>query len=149
VSLDKVMTLTDAMDLQTATTTNGTALMGILAALAVALTLAGIYGVLTRQVQERRKEMGIRLALGGRRGQITRLVVGQAMAVVGIGLVAGVGAALALGRVLQNQLYQVRPHEPRIHLAAILTLAAAALLACLIPAVRAASADPARVLRED
>lgn len=149
-SLDQVKPLTEALELAfAAEPRRATVLMGILAALALVLTLAGIYGVLNRQVLERRKEMGIRLALGERATGIVSRVVREAMLVVGMGLVAGACGALALGSVLRSQLYQVRPDDPRIHLIAVLVLAGAALLACLVPALRAASLDPARVLREE
>jgi putative ABC transport system permease protein len=122
--------------------------MGVLAALAILLTLAGIYGVLSRQVQERRREMGIRLALGGSASRVAALIVRQGMTVVAAGLLAGIGGAIALGRALRSQLYEVKPEDPAIHLAGLLFLAVAALVACVIPAVRAASVDPVRVLRE-
>jgi putative ABC transport system permease protein len=93
--------------------------------------------------------MGIRLALGEQASGIVSRVVREAMLVVGLGLVAGACGALALGGVLRSLLYQVEPDDPRIHLIAVLVLAGAALVACLVPALRAASLDPARVLRED
>ena len=149
-SLDRTRLLTEALELAyAAEPRRSTVLMGILAALALVLTLAGIYGVLSRQVLERRKEIGIRLALGERASAIVGRVVRQAMFVVGLGLVAGTCGALALGSVLRSQLYQVKPDDPRIHVIAVLVLASAALLACLFPALRAASLDPARVLREE
>ena len=93
--------------------------------------------------------MGIRLALGESAFGIVSRVVRQAMFVVGLGLVAGICGALALGGVLRSQLYQVKPDDPRIHLIAVLVMAGAALLACLIPALRATSLDPARILHEE
>jgi putative ABC transport system permease protein len=150
VSLDQVRPLSDALELRYAGEPRSVVvLMGLLAALALVLTLAGIYGVLSRQVQERRKEMGIRLALGGGGSRVAALVVRQAMTVVATGLLLGVGGGFALGLTLRSQLYEVKPEDVRIHLVALLLLAAAALLACVVPAVRAASVDPAKVLREE
>lgn len=149
VSLDHVGPLGEALEQGSAGARRQAVLMGLLAALALLLTGTGIYGVLGRQVESRRREVGIRLALGGLGSQVTALVVRQAMAVVGAGLVLGLGGAYAMGRLLESQLYEVRPGDPRSHLAALVLLSATALVACLLPALRAARVDPAVVLREE
>lgn len=149
VSVEEIRPMGEALARGSATAERSAALMGLLAALALLLTVTGIYGVLSRQVESRRREVGIRLAVGGLGSQVTALVVKQAMAVVGVGLVLGLGGALAMGRVLESQLYEVRPGDPRSHLGALLLLSATALVACLVPALRAARVDPAVVLREE
>jgi len=148
-SLDRVRLLSEALSQGNESETTQVMLMGLLAILALVLTVAGIYGVLSRQVERRRREMGIRLALGGVGREIVSLVVSQAMRVVGIGLIVGVGGSLGMGRVLRNQLFQVSPSDPYSIVPALLLLAVASLLTCLIPALRAASVDPIVALREE
>ena len=89
------------------------------------------------------------LVMSGVGREIVLLVVSQAMRVVGIGLVIGVGGSLAMGRVLRNQLFQVSPSDPYSLVPALLLLAVASLLTCLIPALRAATVDPIVALREE
>jgi predicted permease len=148
-SLDRVQTLEVALEQGTAGNSTQVALMGLLAALAFVLTVAGIYGVLSRQVDGRRREMGIRLALGGSGSRVTALVVRQGMTVVALGLVAGLGGAVAMGHVLRNQLFQIQPTDPRSLFLAMLLLAVAAFLASLVPALRAARVDPVVALRNE
>lgn len=148
-SLDRVRLLAEALDQGNEAEATQVVLMGLLAALALLLTVTGIYGVIGRQVEGRRREIGVRLALGGVGRHIVALVVSQAMRVVGIGLLVGVGGSLAMGRVLQNQLFQVGPSDPGSLVPALLLLALASFLACLIPALRAATVDPIVVLREE
>lgn len=117
----------------------------------VALTLAavGIYGVLSYQVQQRTREIGIRLALGAERARIVRLVVRQGMTLVGLAVLVGVIGALVVGRVLSGLLYGVSPTDPLTYggVTAVLTLVAA--LACWLPARRASSVDPQAALRTE
>ena len=148
-SLDRVQLLSEALSQGNESEATQVMLMGLLAVLALLLTVAGIYGVLSRQVERRRREMGIRLALGGVGREIVFLVASQAMRVVGIGLIAGVGGSLAMGRVLRSQLFQVSPSDPYSLVSALLLLAVASLLTCLVPAVRAAAVDRVVTLREE
>jgi putative ABC transport system permease protein len=116
---------------------------------AIALFLAGIgvYGVIAYSVNARRREFGIRMALGAERGNIVSLVVRQGFRLALAGIVIGLAAASGITRLMAFMLYHVKPDDfPTFALTSVL-LAAAALLACYIPARRAASADPARVLR--
>jgi predicted permease len=116
----------------------------------VALLLAtlGIYGVLAYQVTQRTREIGIRMALGSESGRVFRLIVGEGAALLGVGLLLGLGGLIALRRALESELYGVSPFEPAVLAAATAVLALVALSACLVPARRAARIDPAVALTE-
>jgi putative ABC transport system permease protein len=117
------------------------------AAIALFLAGIGIYGVMAYSVNARRREFGIRMALGAARGNILSLVVRQGFRLALAGIVIGLAAALGVTRLMAFMLYHVKPDDfPTFALTSVL-LAAVAVLACYIPARRAASADPARVLR--
>jgi putative ABC transport system permease protein len=124
----------------------GATLVSMLAAAALALTAFGIYGVLTYSVQQRRREIGIRMALGAGGGQVARLVMVQGMAPVLIGMVIGIAGALALSRVAASFLWGVTPTDPGTMAAVAGTLVAVALLASWIPARQAARLDPLKTL---
>ena len=119
------------------------------AGVALLLAAAGIYGLLSRRVAERHRELGIRSALGATRQRILGLVTrdGGRLALIGVGL--GFGAALGLSRLLEGLLFNVAPRDPvTLSLAAVL-LGSVALVACLVPAWRAARVDPIEALRSD
>ncbi len=122
-------------------------LMTSFGGLALLLTAIGIYGVLSYQVSQRTQEIGIRTALGAQRGDVLRLVIGQGMRLVAIGIGLGLLAALALTRYLESQLYEVTATDPLTFGAVTLLLATAAFFACYLPAQRAAKIDPLVALR--
>jgi predicted permease len=122
-------------------------LLAAFAAVALLLAAIGLYGVLSYNVARRRREIGIRSALGATRSQIVGMVVRQGMSVTLAGLLVGVAASAALTRLMQNLLFGVEPLDPVSFLAAPAILAAVALVACLVPARRAALTDPADALR--
>jgi len=124
-------------------------LIGGFAVLAFALSIAGIYGVLSYAVAARRKEFAIRLALGADAGRLLRLVLAQGAVLIGAGVVVGIGGALALTRFLQTLLYEVTPTDPLTFAVATATLAGVAIVACLNPALRAMRLDPMTALRHD
>ena len=124
-------------------------LLGIFAGAALLLATVGIYGAVAYTVEQRTGEIGVRIALGAQMMDVLRLVVTQGMKPVIIGLGAGLAAALALGRLLTSQLYQVSAHNPLVLTATVAILGAAALLACLFPARRAALIDPIQALRTE
>jgi putative ABC transport system permease protein len=126
-----------------------TVLLSFFAITAVSLACVGLYGTLSYMVNTRRREVGLRLALGALRGQIVKKFLGQGLAVATLAALAGLGLSLTFTRLLAGMLYGVSPTDPLTLTAVIgLTLAVAA-VASLIPAVRAALVEPMKVLRED
>ncbi len=124
-----------------------TVLIGIFSALALVLAAIGLYGVLSYLVTQRTREIGIRVSLGAGRRDILALIVGHGMRLAGIGLVIGILGARAAGRVLSGVLTGVKPGDPKTAIFAVVALAAAAFLACYLPARRAARVDPMVALR--
>jgi putative ABC transport system permease protein len=124
-------------------------LFAAFAGVAILLAAAGIYGVLAGSVAERTREIGVRTALGATPGRIARLVVGQGVRLAAVGLAIGAAGTLALGRFLSSLLYGVGPGDPWTLAAVVAGLAAVAVVACLVPARRAAAVDPAVALRAE
>ena len=123
-------------------------LLSIFAGVALLLTAIGIYGVMAYSVAQRRQEIGIRMALGAQRGDVLRLVVGSGMKLAALGVVIGITAALALTRILETLLYGVKPFDALTLGSVALLLGLIALLACWLPARRAAGVNPLVALRE-
>jgi ABC-type antimicrobial peptide transport system permease subunit len=124
-----------------------TTLLGVFAGVALLLATVGIYGAVAYTVEQRTGEIGVRMALGAQTADVLRLIVAQGMKPVVIGLAVGLAAAIALGRLISTQLYQVSPHNPALLLGTTVILALAALLACLFPARRASLLNPVTALR--
>lgn len=122
-------------------------LLGGFAVLALVLAIIGLYGLLSFSVTQRQREIGVRMALGAQRFEVLNLVVGQGMRLVLIGAFIGLLGSFALTRVLTSVLFNVRPTDPLTFVAVTLSLCAAALLACYIPARRATKIDPMEALR--
>jgi putative ABC transport system permease protein len=122
-------------------------LLSIFAALALAVTLVGVYGVMAYSVAQRRREIGVRVALGANPRDVLALVMRQGLTPAAIGLAIGLAGGIALSGLLRAQLYEVSPHDAAT--AAIVSgmVAVVALLACLVPARRAARVDPVTALR--
>jgi len=124
-------------------------LLGIFAGAALLLATVGIYGAVAYTVEQRTGEIGVRMALGAQTKDILRLIVSQGMRPVVLGLVTGLAAALALGRLITSQLYQTSANNPLLLAATMSILGLAALFACVFPARRAAMLDPVQALRTE
>jgi putative ABC transport system permease protein len=124
-------------------------LVGVFAAVAIALACIGIFGVLAFSVSQRTREFGIRMALGARGGDVLKLVLGGGVKITAAGILLGLAAAAGLTRSLESRLFGVKPLDPITFLAAPVALATVALAACAMPALRAARVDPASVLRQE
>lgn len=148
-ALDDLQTMQAAVEKNTFSRRLGLYLVGSFAGLAVAIVIAGLYGVLSQLVSYRRREIGVRMALGATRLSVARLVLRQGSILVGVGLAVGLLLALATGRLLESFLYQVHPADPWTYIAAALALLVIGLLAAFVPAQRAASIQPMQALRED
>jgi predicted permease len=124
-------------------------LLGVFAGVALLLATVGIYGAVSYSVEQRTGEIGVRMALGAQGRDVVRLIVRQGMTPVVFGLVGGLAAALALGRLITSQLFQTSAYNPMLLSATLAILGVAALLACLIPAWRASSVNPVEALRAE
>ena len=124
-----------------------TLLLIVFAGVAAALATAGVYGVMSYVAAQRQAEMGVRIALGATGGDIVSILVGSGAKLAAIGLACGLAIALAAGRLIESMLYGIRLRDPLAIAGAVLLLGAAALLAALIPALRASRVDPALALR--
>jgi ABC-type antimicrobial peptide transport system permease subunit len=124
-------------------------LLGAFAALALLLSAVGLYGVMSYSVGQRLREMGVRQALGATRADVLRLVFGEALRTVLVGIVPGVLAALLLGRLVSSLLYGIPAADPVTFAAAVGTLTVVALAASLVPGLRATRVDPMITLRAE
>jgi putative ABC transport system permease protein len=124
-------------------------LLSLFSGIALVLASVGIYGVMSYSVTERSRELGVRIALGADRSDVLRLVLKQGMRLAVLGIGVGLAAALALTRLIESQLYGVTATDPGTFALVAVVLAATALVANLIPAIRATRLDPAAVLREE
>jgi putative ABC transport system permease protein len=149
LSLANVRTLGDMYRGSMARTSMTLMLLAITGTMALLLGLIGIYGVVNYSVSQRRREIGIRLALGAAQGEIRRMFVGRALVPVCIGVAIGLAAAAGLTRVMASQLFGVSPLDPLTHAAVALGLVTAAALASYLSAKRASALDPVTVLKGD
>jgi putative ABC transport system permease protein len=124
-------------------------LMTVLAALALTLAVIGVYGIMSYSVTLRRQEMGVRLALGASPADLYRLVLRRGIALTGAGLTLGLVAAIAASRTLESLLYQTSAFDPVAFGGMAAVLSTTALLACVLPARRAANSDPLTALRSE
>ena len=124
-----------------------TALLGFFALTGLALAAIGLYGVIAYMAVQRTQEIGVRMALGARREDILRLILGEGVRLIGWGGAAGLGAALAVSRVLKSLLFGVGPHDPLSYFAVVVVLALVAVAATVIPASAAMKTDPMAALR--
>jgi putative ABC transport system permease protein len=146
-SIFRVETMEDKLARSTAWRRFYTAMLATLALVALALAGVGVYGVMAFSVSQRTREIGIRLALGAERSRVVRLVVWQALVLVGIGVAVGLATALSLLRLISNLLYGVATTDLGILAGGSLLLTVLALLASYLPAHRASRVDPLTALR--
>ncbi|HEY9227182.1 MAG TPA: ABC transporter permease, partial [Gemmatimonadaceae bacterium] len=147
--LSEVRTLSDLLTTSVATPRLATFLLGIFGALALVLSAIGVYGVMSYSVARRTNEIGIRLALGARAVDVTRLVVRQGMRPAVVGLVLGVAAALSGSKLMEGLLYGVSATDKASLATAVLVLGGTALVATMLPARRVSKVDPVSSLRSD
>ncbi len=124
-------------------------LLGAFAVLALLLAAIGTYGVLSYMVTERRREIGIRMALGAERGSVIGQVLKQGLVLAGIGVAAGLAGAFGLTRLVTSLLFGVQPTDPLTMGAVVATIAVVAAVASMLPAWRASRVDPIVVLRDE
>ncbi len=144
-----VLTISQILDEEVSQRRVQAVLLGVCAGLAVLLAAIGLYGVLAYAVGQRAPEFGVRMALGASPGRLMGRVIGQGLALAGLGLAAGLAAALALTRLLEAFLFGVEPTDPATYAAVAVMLLAAAGLASFLPARRAMRVDPAAALRQE
>lgn len=126
-----------------------TQVLGLFAGVAAVLAAVGLFSVLAYLVGQRTREIAVRRAVGAQAGHVIRLIVGQGLRLVAVGLVVGLGAALAVARVLEGLLYEITPWDVGTYLGALTVLSGAALLATVIPALRAATIAPLIALEHE
>lgn len=144
-----IMTLRDFVNRQALASQDiAVALLSIFGGLALLLAAIGLYGVMSYAVSQSTRELGLRMALGANASHVFRLVASRALMVTGVGVLIGLGTALALTPLTGNLLYKVNPHDPLAFGSAFVVMTAASLAACLLPARRAMRIDPARALRD-
>ncbi|HYN85047.1 MAG TPA: ABC transporter permease [Pyrinomonadaceae bacterium] len=142
-----VRTLGDAVSRSVTPQRFNTLLLGVFAALAVALAMIGVYGVMSFSVGGRTREIGIRMALGAQRRDVVGMILRQGMALVAVGVALGLAASAALTRWMTTMLYGVSATDPLVFAAVTALLIAAALVACYVPARRATKISPMEALR--
>jgi predicted permease len=147
LSLASVRTMQEVYDKSVARTSFTLVMLGIAGAMALALGLIGIYGVISYTVSQRKREIGIRLALGAQGGDVVGMVLRQGAKLAILGVCIGVAAAFVLARLMTSLLFGVTAHDPLTFAAVVALLIMVALLACYIPARRAMRVDPMIALR--
>ncbi len=147
IIISRVSTMEDVRYQSLAAPRFNTILFGVFALLALALGLVGIYGVMAYTVSQRTHEIGIRMALGALPNDVLRMVVGHGMKLAGAGAAIGIAAALGATRVMRALLFETSPTDPLTFIAVVTLLVAVALLACIVPALRATRVDPLIALR--
>jgi putative ABC transport system permease protein len=147
--LASVRTLQEIYDKSLARTSFALVMLSIAGAMALLLGIGGIYGVISYAVSQRRREIGIRVALGARPQQVTRLFVGQGLRLAAIGAAIGLVCAVALMRLMTSMLFGVSAVDPLTYAGVAVGLVGVALLACYVPAIRATAVSPVEALRAE
>ncbi len=145
--LASVRTMQDVYGKSLARTSFTLVMLGIAAAMALALGIIGIYGVMSYTVSQRQREIGVRMALGAQRSDVLQMVLRQGMRLAVVGVAVGIGVAFGLTRLMKNLLFGVTAHDPLTFTGVCVLLMLVALLACYIPGRRAVQVDPVVALR--
>jgi ABC-type antimicrobial peptide transport system permease subunit len=145
----RVRTMDEILDAQVANRSLQRTLLTAFAGLALFIACVGLYGVLSYRVANRTREIGLRIALGATSSGIGRMVVAQGVVLTAAGLTIGLIASAALARMIQTQLYGIAPTDTTTYVAVALVVAAISLVACYLPARRAARVDPMVALRDE
>ena len=145
----KFMTMEAVLSENVAVPRFRTLLFAVFAGLAVWLAMAGVYGVMAYAVGQRSNEIGLRIALGASMSSVLRLILGQGLALAGLGLALGLAAAVASTRLLTGMLFRVQPNDPVVYLAVAVLLGIVALVASYVPAGRASKIDPLTAMRQE
>jgi predicted permease len=145
--LASVRTQQELFDRSMSRTSFTLVMLAIAGGMALLLGIAGVYGVISYAVSQRTREIGIRIALGARHGEVTRMFVGHGLRLAAIGIACGVAAAAAMTRLITSLLFDVRAFDPLTYLAVSVGLVTAAVLASAVPALQAATVDPVDALR--
>ena len=148
-ALNDFETMQQAVEKDTFNQRLGLYLVSSFAGLAVIMVIAGLYGVLSQLVSYRKREIGVRMALGATRGSVAQLILRQGSKLVGAGLVIGLVLSFVTGGVIKSFLYEVKPIDGWTYAGAALSLTIVGLIAALLPARRAASIEPMQALREE
>ena len=147
--LASVRTLDEIVSKSMARTSFTLVMLAIAGAMALLLGIAGIYGVISYSVSQRTREIGIRMALGAQRGEVTRMFVRYGLGLAGIGIACGLAAAITLTRLMGSLLFEVSPIDPFTYVAVCASLVSAAVLASYVPALRATLVNPVTALRAE
>jgi putative ABC transport system permease protein len=148
-ALDNFQTMHEVVDSNTFSQRLGLYLVGSFAALAVVMVIAGLYGVLAQLVSYRRREIGVRMALGATREGIARMILRQGGVLIGLGLAAGLLLAAFVGQLIKSFLYNVKPLDAGTFIGVAVILLLVGSIASLIPAHTASTIEPMEALRED
>ena len=149
IPLNRIQSMDELLDLSLAERRFNMSLLGLFAGMAMILAAVGIYGLLSYSVSQRTHEIGVRVAVGARRRDVLKLVLGQGARLAAVGLAAGVLGALALTRLMASLLFGVTATDPATFATVALLMMAVALLACFVPARRAMRVDPMVALRNE
>ena len=149
LAVASVRTMQEVYDKSLARTSFTLVMLGIAGAMALVLGIIGIYGVLSYAVSQRRREIGIRLALGAQPGELKRMFVRHGLSLAGIGVAIGLAAAAGLTRLMSSLLFGIKPLDPLTYAVGALLLGIAAVLASYLPARRASAVDPVEALRAE
>jgi predicted permease len=147
--ISQIRTMDEIIDLDVADRKQQMSMLGAFSVLALILAALGIYGVLAYAVSQRTREIGVRMALGAHAIDVVRMIAGGGLKLVGFGLVIGMAAAIGLTRWMEKILYGVKATDPATYALVAAVLVTVAILACVIPARRAANVDPMVALRDE